>query len=73
MRMRSAELIASVHRIATGRTITDAEAIEYFHRPSLLREIVEQSACFEDPLRSRQLRDLLDRCQSEPRVQRRCA
>ena len=73
MRMRCAELIASTHRIATGRSVTIEEALAYFRQPSLLREVIEQSGCMEDPVRRRQFRDLLERCQSEPRVRRRCA
>lgn len=75
--MRSAELIAAVHRIATGEPVTMAEAIGYFHEALLIRSVIERSGSLDDPVRRSQLLSLLKGGEGEQEItddfQRPCA
>lgn len=66
--MRNAELIAAIHRIATGQPVTMANAIDYFHEPSLIRSVVERSGCLDDPVRRSQLLCLLKGGEGEQEI-----
>ena len=77
MNMTIAELVANVHRIATGNPITTDGALAYFRDPPLLRSLVEQSGCLNDPAKQRQIAEILQRCENDFRAlgtsYRRCA
>lgn len=66
--------IAKLHQIATGREITIEEAIDYFHDPARLREVLERSGSVRDPRKRLQIATLLDRDTAEiPLSTGRCA
>ncbi len=77
MNMKIAELVASVHRIATGNPITKESALTYFRNPALLRSLVEESGCQNNPAKQRQIAEVLQRCENDLRGRgtsyRRCA
>ena len=54
-----ASLIAKVHRLATGRAITVAEACEYFKNPKSLADAIRRSGLVDDPRRRLHLQQLL--------------
>ena len=58
-RLSLAGLVAAVHRLATGRTITIVEAQEYFRHPEALANVVRQSGLVNDPPRKLRLQQLL--------------
>jgi hypothetical protein len=60
-----ASVIAEVHRLATGRAITVAEAREYFRHPESLANVVRQSGLMNDPPRKLRLQQLLTAQQPE--------
>ncbi len=65
-----ASLITEVHRLATGRPLSIAEALEYFSDPQRLAVVVERSGLLHDPQRRLRLQRLLategNRTQREP-------
>ncbi len=58
-RLSSAGFVAAVHHLATGRTITVAEALNYFSDPNALTDAVRQSGLMDDPQRRCQVQQLL--------------
>jgi hypothetical protein len=54
-----AGLVAAIHRLATGRAITIAEAREYFNHPESLANVVRQSGLVNDPQRRFRLQQLI--------------
>jgi len=68
--VRLAGLLTEVHRLATGRTLSISEALEYFRNPHRLAVAVERSGLLHDPHRRLRLEQLIateeDRSQREP-------
>lgn len=60
-----ASFVVEVHRLATGRTITIAEALNYFRDPRALADTVRQSRLMDDPQQRRYLQQLLAAQQTE--------
>jgi hypothetical protein len=60
-----ASFVVEVHRLATGRAITIAEAREYFNHPESLADVVRRSGLVNDPPRRLRLQQLLAAQQPE--------
>lgn len=55
-----ARVVSKLHEMATGREVTTEEAIDYFHNPARLREVIERSGCVLDPRKRQQIAALLN-------------
>ena len=61
-------LVAAIHRLATGRAITIAEARGYFNHPESLANVVRQSGLVNDPQRRIRLQQLVAAQEQEESV-----